>query len=377
MTRYLSVLGGLAWVALASSQDSLGPRPNTVSGVVTDAVTSRPVSGAKVGVVSETSQAGLGGTAVTDQNGRYEIREVGEGTFRAWVSVPASLRATRTFQDVELHPEKHTVLNLKIEKGIQVYGTVTNRRGKPLPGTLVELDQYTSPTARDGSYALCVPAGYHALLAFGPPAGGPDRYLIEGQMPIYFSGQVPVHLNLTLFRPSDPVVTFAGTVSGPDGRPVPTAEAYIWVKGSPSAVTAVVEGGRFSFQTHSLGKEATIVIRSGSGAASDPQVMKAGVPCEFHLSADKIGVLSGRVVDARGKPFPRVSVQCHSTIGAVYYNETDSEGRYRFTNLAVGLRYRVQCKCQFQVTTGTRTVAIQPGKEGSYPDLVLPGRLTY
>ncbi len=116
-------------------------RPNTLSGVVTDAYTGQPIGGVTVEVVDDPSMQ-----TMTDTNGRYlltGVPEVYTVALRApdYAPVTDTVSRTTTF-DVVLRPN---VLR----------GVITNvYTGQPIAGATVQIADRKATTAADGSYEL-------------------------------------------------------------------------------------------------------------------------------------------------------------------------------------------------------------------------------
>ncbi|WP_298818051.1 putative glycoside hydrolase [Chloroflexus sp.] len=116
-------------------------RPNTLSGVVTDAYTGQPISGAEVSLADNATESVL-----TDTAGRYTLINVPETftlTVRASDYAPATETVTRaTALDLSLRPNT-------------LSGVVTNAyTGQPVPGATVKLAALSVTTDADGRYVL-------------------------------------------------------------------------------------------------------------------------------------------------------------------------------------------------------------------------------
>ncbi len=191
------------------------------------------------------------GTARTDAEGRYEIREVGPGTYAVTLhGGPEDLVATPV-ENVTVKPGERTEnVDIELTSGAIVRGRVTwEDTGEPVEG--VAVGSYESmgsfnqtQTGEDGTYALHLPPGEHRVTVID------QREDARGHEP----GQHKVSLAPDeVFEGADFTLTrkrrITLTVLGPDGEPVPNV-TVLWAASEryegPLAVEPTVtdEGGR-------------------------------------------------------------------------------------------------------------------------------------
>lgn len=169
-------------------------RPNTISGVLTDAYTKQPLAGALV-KASETL------STTTSADGRYAITGVPEQfgltiTAKGYDSMSQSLRQQVSF-DGALRPNV-------------LAGVVTDRySGQPVPGAQVKADDALSATTGpDGKYQL---------------EGVPAEATIEISADGYAALTQPLEQTITLDAVLRPDVLKGALVNGTSGKPVANA----------------------------------------------------------------------------------------------------------------------------------------------------------
>ncbi len=114
-------------------------RPNTLSGVVTDEYTGKPLAGVKVRSTGTIS-------ATTDAEGRYTLTEVPE-QFELIADLPDYAQITQRIQRI-------TAQDLSLRPSV-LAGTVTDRAtGAPVADARVTIGAVTAQTGPDGKYRL-------------------------------------------------------------------------------------------------------------------------------------------------------------------------------------------------------------------------------
>ncbi|MFG6149247.1 carboxypeptidase regulatory-like domain-containing protein [Halobacillus sp. B23F22_1] len=192
--------------ATVSTTIALTPQPGGVTGVVTSAVTSEPISGATVQIFDETRALVV--TLTTDPNGLYSFTNLSGGVYRIVVSAAGFGTA---LQDVTVSSNQITTATFSlVENPGSIRGTVINQvTGEPLLGVTVVIRQF-SPTgpiiqtiATDSNGQFLVEnltPGAYTVTAFTPSFGSQ-------------SASVQVNANLTTEVTLE-LLPNAGTVEG-------------------------------------------------------------------------------------------------------------------------------------------------------------------
>lgn len=302
------ILGTVTLASSAAAQQSALPAPppaspaldstltTSVSGIVYDSVARAPLAGASVQLV-EANKRERSYTATTDSSGRFEIPRVRSGQYLAGFFHPSldALGLEPPLKLVTIGATPIDALNLAIPAPARVLAALCGARaaadstgamvgvvrnadtGVPAPGarvivswTDVVIDQKGLRSERrrvpvqvrdDGSYALCGLPGDDQIIG-SAEAPGRQTGLIEIQVPANgivlrdFSlgdsatvAVVPADSLAVPGRSANTVMRgsarLAGTVRGPDKRPIGGAKVLVWGTG----LTAVTGGdGNFAIQ---------------------------------------------------------------------------------------------------------------------------------
>jgi hypothetical protein len=310
----------LLWVALALAastfQPSVSPAGATLSGRVLEEGSGIPVAGAMVTLSPfEVDKATLRDrvrSVVSDEDGRYDIREIAEGHYRIMAGRDgfALMRGSQAV-DVSLRPrEVRDRVDILLQKEAVIVGQVLNPAGQPVAsGRVLALRRGVPSPDSSTEYDRMIAAGVGANIgdggAFRLTGLPPDEYYVRvvprvslverGGVTVstYFPGTV--HLSeaqpivVGAGEKSDEIVIrlvaapgfqVFGSVADRERRPVAHASVTLAVEQPteartgatiPLADTRADEFGRFTFTGVPAGKYVLLVrIASGPSQRSMP-----------------------------------------------------------------------------------------------------------
>jgi len=248
-------------------------RPPTVTGVVTDAATGKPIEGASVYYMR------LEKPIRTDAKGRYTFKDLGEGEHRLTALSPGL--AANKLVTVTLQDDEATVVDFALEPAKAIRGLVVDSRtGQPVAGVHIDVGieftkaELAGPTDRTISIA------------------GRGRFLI------------PEGLSME---------------EGARGT------AY-----SPFATTSD-EKGEFAIPI-SFPEMAALYFHPAEHLDHEIKLGGADLSTPLRVELDEGRIVAGRVLDPDGNPAAGVTVMCG--IGNLGVERTtDAQGRFRFSAL--------------------------------------------
>jgi hypothetical protein len=297
--------------------DSLDAGPGTISGIVRDALTQEPISGAVVlvcgygrGNVAQYGYELYGqGEAVTDNAGRFTISNLPTETNHGplnYVAIVSPLQSSRPTYEIRpitsLTVTESTQLNVALRPGATFSGLVTDEySGAPLSGVKAYTHfeawpisiysrrlMLSAETDASGHYTITNLSTYNYALFFEPPN------------PVYISEEYPATPNYNnefpRFYMNHPISITAGTAaSGVDA----SLQRYSLVSGTVaiSATGQPVSGTEVSFildnpiplkpleRLHTLTDENgryTVLIPSGRYHVFFKTPASSGYPCQFY-----------------------------------------------------------------------------------------------
>ena len=257
---------------------ALNPNPGTISGTVTDAITTNPIPGASVNVYQGTNLVGF---SQTDVNGNYTIANLAPGNY--FVVASADGYQTKFSANVVVASMTTTVdFALDASPGA-IAGTITETcAGNPLSGALI--------VVTDGSVIV----GFDVTDASGD-------YLVSGLAPGSYT--VAVAKKNFLFGSSMAVVVSSATTTV-DLSLTPQAL-------SPATITGTVKNNKFLSQTdriHALSWSASPGL-----CVIGYNVFRNGVLIAFVPSAGKLQYLD----HDRGNKTDVYSIQTVNSFGLV------------------------------------------------------------
>jgi hypothetical protein len=393
----------------ASFEYHVGPS-KPIIGTVRDKRTGKPLAGMIVrgagspgGTIGGTEEAG----AVTDARGRYRLTGVGKHEMY-WVAaerVPYFNTTKLGVKDTAgLEP---LVVDFDLERGVPVKGRLTDKvTGKPVKGYVrfealadnPNVKDYTElgllhvmavalgEVGPDGSFTVLAIPGRGLLcvraldLDHYPAAEIPgwDGFLLRtvpGNLhPSQFHAVVPIDAPegeakpLTCDIALEPGRTRTGTVVGPDGKPVagahvagltpvprfPTASS-----GQPRAQAPGLKGADFTVLGLRPHGARNLVFFQPEKRLGKVQRVRGDGEGPVTVRLEPLGGLTGRVLDARGRPWAGLRVEASLTRVITEYKDlpwelienlgpmltvvqtTDRDGRFHMDALLPGLKYNL------------------------------------
>jgi len=346
----------------------------TISGRVVYAATGEPVAGVRVGaggrqpdapkpVVSYEIEEGRivikarrvfaggtlgGGSAVTDRNGRYVLRQLGPGSYNVAPGLSGELAREWTaiaHEGVAVEEGHHLEgVDLSLIPGSVITGKVTAiQTGMPVPGVLVGVYGPAHPrssgwvqnteTGADGTYFLRVPAGQQYLYLQGkwprgfsePERQSHDLKIEEGET---------LTVNFELPGTPTPMQPIDGRVVGPDGKPVSGADVIVLPYRHIVKTDAT---GEFHLGPGEVGLRA----RHGSLATADTRRPASGGEVVLRLRDDVLGSVTGLVTDENGVPVAGVQVELMMVEPSLLTGaaRTGADGRFAISSLWPNQQY--------------------------------------
>jgi RNA polymerase sigma-70 factor (ECF subfamily) len=341
------------WIEIEAGEESVLEqaieRGFDVSVVVLDPLGS-PVAGAEVWLsyAHDTDEGTVVG--LTGAEGRFFLRSVGGGSIsaRAPGFAPALLQQLRASEGATL--ELDLVL---MGPGGALSGRVLGATGEPVAGAWVAVEPPTFPRRIEAvpvggtrrvvgltpppQTARTDAAGRYELAGLAP---GPRRVVVRasGHAPWHGEVEVSEHGRAGLDAHLGLGVTVAGRVLEPDGSPA-DAEVRVGEHFGPLAFllrtsTSSDAEGRFVLADLAPG-ELTVVAEARKTMAQATLRGAPGETLSWEVSLASGGTIRGRLVDERGAPLSRHSVETHDegpwaadACGEVFVGRTDAEGRF-------------------------------------------------
>jgi hypothetical protein len=288
--------------------------------------------------------------------------------------------------------------DFELEKGIAVRGRLTDEvTGKPVRGRLWYEPLRTNPNLKDPSLNDAVT--YQALGVVGYPAGtlaadgsfafvalpgpgllfvraeAPDQYCrarvddqLQRDFAALYPNAIPIHLTwhaVVRINPSEkdarsgvcdialePGETRAGTVVGPDGKPLTgvSVEGHRPVNGQHMKLGT----DRFTVTGLSSRTPRPVMFYHPEKRLSKLEWVEADKGRPLTVRLEPPGTITGRVVDARGRPLAGLDIGARVTrdvlldMGLPWFefrfqnigaNKTDAEGKFRLEGFIPGLKH--------------------------------------
>jgi protocatechuate 3,4-dioxygenase beta subunit len=322
-----------------------------------------PVSGASLLLTDGNRVAGA---ATSDAGGRFAIEGVEPATLALTALAPGFLPSVRSDLDV---PQGGELAGLEVilERGAALEGTVTAPSGEPAPGARITVTE----SGASGSFAG---------LGLSQAAADEDgRYRLEGvaegerSIRVEWNGLPPAARSVEVRAGTNRLdiqleggAAVSGRVVTSSGEPVEAAELRLSPLeetggAPPSAISA--PDGSFRFAAVSPGRYRLHGARPGyAGPPRDVEV--AGDPIsDLELRLDRGGALSGKVHGLLPSELSRVEVRASSPLSPRdQVSLPGPDGAWRLEDLGPGV-WSVAARIQGTSRAARASVMIEPGKE--------------
>jgi hypothetical protein len=346
-------------VITPSGEVTVAAEPERQVGTVTGRVVTSP-GGAPIPGAEVSFDIGFGGgssinavQAGPDGNFRFETGESGPvrlASVRAAGFFPFAPELGKSRVVLQLRPGVHVKdVLIALEEMVAYKGKVVDRNDKPIAGARVAVVDLGNVEADLESLQLSYLSDAQGELAFQAPAGG----ILEAQHPSFLPRRVEVNVavqasrSLTIRlepRPPEggPQAGLSGRVVGPQNEPVGGARvvAQDAIGSGAQFVTVADPTGAFQFAAlpaprcqltgAALGYGATTISNLAAGAGEVLLRLHRGI------------TVSGRVVDAEGKPVTAFSVIAETVVGPLARRRLsvttsfDAEGRFLIEDIPPG-----------------------------------------
>ncbi len=306
--------------------------PGTISGTVTDAVTTNPIPGATINVYNGQT---LAATALTDPNGNYQIPNLPPDNYIVTASKPTyqieAIGATVTASAT-------TIVNFAlISPPGTISGTVTDAATtNPIEGANVSVFSGQTLIANaltdvNGNYTIpdLAPGEYNVIASAGA------NYQIASLGAIVASGMTTTVDFALLANPG----TIAGTVTNEaDGAPISGTSILVLQNFTIIDSALTDASGNYSINNLAPGNYTVIAKAPNFSIAVVGATVTSNqtTTVNFALKAD-LGKIFGNVTDATTtNPIPGATIEVRNSFVVVATAITDPNGNYNFPNLAPG-----------------------------------------
>jgi len=336
-------------------------RGGAVAGRVTNVLSGKPAPGVKLRLAGPNGEEQV---LRTDADGNYRLEALTEGVVHAYSEDKRLALSGAEDPRAWVKPGGTSVLDLTVVPRLRVSGIVKNRRGEPIPNAQVDFTHHffndyvnrgrvpfpnplpgyvslftvSSQTGPDGTFTAdhLTPGPYQAVAwARGYLLGTSKRFFLTPRRP---AEGIEVVL--------DDGYKLVGTVSDPQGQPIPGAKVHVRPLGQegsfrldPASDDIIVyadQQGRYVAAAFDPEKKQLIVRASAPGFLLEASLLQAAdeggaVTHDFVLK--KAPVITGRILDTRGQPIRRVAVDVTTAPTGRSYAKTtvmtDDDGRFR------------------------------------------------
>jgi hypothetical protein len=326
----------------------------TLTVMVTDAVTHKPIGGARVMRNAESNDDEV----KTGADGKAVLRGIDEG----WVGVTAVATGYGPASAVKnVGDDREVRIDLALSPGAALSGRVVDERGAAVASAKVWAVDGASAWDSGAGAKLAVTSGKDG--SFTIPALSAGSYIVHGKSeihapsetsPILVSGDSPT-TGVTLVMKDASLL--AGVVVTPDGTPVPYASVRVASKTMARDMTyrQASADDKGTFEIKGLPRAAMRVRADGEEASSQAvEVDLAAKPDQrdVKLVLDVGGSIAGIVVDETGEPIAEATVKCYPDFMAGEIQDgnfvlasdatatSDGDGRFTLHGLEKG-KYRV------------------------------------
>lgn len=311
------------------------PPPCLLSGTVVDP-RGLPVVGAKVRLVSGNRRRRNRSVDVTtDGVGRFQAEVRAGGV---WIRVQADGFVPEQEGTEVRAGVPHDVGEIRLARGAQLRGRVTDGAGRPLPQARVRARgpgrgaRHDARSDVDGRFSIQVREGVYRL------SGEAPGYVATELDGVAVTEEAGAEVALVLQRGG----TLRGTVWSPDGKPVPSAQVFAYRDGERLGADAADEQGRFAIDGIEPGPLELF-------ARSEDRALSCRVPIQISAQEQVQDVvlheaakIAGQLRTPDGTPLAGVRVRAVEVRGDVRRrSQTDDDGRFAIENLYPGV-YRLE-----------------------------------
>ncbi len=325
--------------------------PGTISGTVTDAITTDPIEGATVSVFSGRTFIAK---ALTDVNGQYSIPDLMPGQYTVIARTGTIYQAAAQGASVVGNMTTTVDFALQLNPGT-ISGTVTNEtNAAPIPGaTILVLSNFTligtALTDANGNYSINDLA--------------PGNYIVIASAPNFDNSAV----GATVTTSNTTIVNFAlavspGMISGnvSTAGPTPIPGATIEVRNEFVIIATAITDPSGNYNIPDLEPDTytvTVIASDFQSQTTNATVVSNQTTIVDFTLTDNPGAISGTVTDAiTTDPIPDATVAVFQGSVLIDFALTDVNGTYTISNLAPG-NYTVLAIAQgFESAFSTETV---------------------
>lgn len=321
-----------------------------ILGTVTDALTTLPISGARISVYQGTN---LIERATANGSGFYSVPGLAPGNYTVQatatgyqsLNIGASVRLNLSTEvDFALNGDPGTI------RGIVTDSVTTN----PIMNALVAV--FNGPvfidattTNSNGSYALTeLDPGNYTVVAS----------TVGFQSEIMEASVAPNRITIVNFALNTPPGTITGTVTDASSNPIPGATIDVFQGVTLIASVLTDQNGEYSISEFATGNYTVLVTAQGFQDAFSTVAVVAGMTttADFVLNANP-GTIAGTVTDqCTGGPLPGAIVIVSDGSTIVGFGVTDPNGNYSIDTLAPGNYTVTAAKNNFQTGSASATV---------------------
>lgn len=318
-------------------------RGGSVAGIVIDAATEKPVPNVDVRLAKESYETEFSQQrATTDENGRFTIRDLADGEYKAFLYRQPYVVANE-FKAFTIDSANHvTDLELRVLRGGVITGRATDAvTGAPIAGMEFSTRGPTSTTAEtdsDGVYRIeGLNAGSYVVRRRWMPGyrHGEDR---ENKSATVELGKETSGIDFSV----PPGVTLSGRVVDENGAPLVMVEVSSETNETREGDSSQTDAnGRWAHRGFSPGAIATIYAQK-AGYFADPienVTISDQSQTNFEIVMKPGGTISGIVVDQTGAPVKQTTVAAKpvDTSGAKPQNGwSRDDGAFTINGLSPG-----------------------------------------
>ncbi len=325
------------------------------------------------------------GQAVTNADGRYEIRGLNPQAFSVRVENEGKPYVVPPPRRVDLKDQEDNI-DFVLRRGPLITVRVRDAEtGRPIPGMIVETGAhlFASPrpvgtTDKWGEFqfrvgqlemVLRLRAADDRTLEVAPAPGYSFHHSVRLERVQPVTWEVRTYQNPHHLAPR----TFTGTVVGPDGKPVAGALVRM-IRNSDIERTMTDAAGRFTFRTHRMTeqehKTSGVVLRADKGELSTvkfPKAYETWGTIVVRLEAIRSPSVYGVVTDLEKKPLEGVPItywesypgsSAQFTVQPSNGGTTDAKGRFMVSGLSPAASYHLRFGGTPQFHGGRRTFGI-------------------